>query len=250
MKTTQTSLFVNLSIIFLMLACTGPKKAETAQTEGTDLTASPSEEWISLFDGKTLNGWKRYNAGDIGELWKVEDGMIVCYSEGGGEATAAGGSLITTEQFDNFELTVDFKLSTSGNSGILYHVVEKPEYAYAYVTGPEYQLMDDASAPPSMDAARKTAATYDMFAPSDDKNLNPAGEWNTAKIIYNNGHVEHWLNGEKVLEFEEGSEAWQTRYENSKWTEYPGWCQYKKGAIALQDHGNHTWFRNIKIKKL
>ncbi len=251
MKTTQIPISVNLFTVFLILlvviSCSGDKKAQTADTTPA---ATQTDEWISLFDGETLNGWKRYNADDIGELWKVEDGMIVCYSEGGGEATAAGGSLITTAQFDNFELTVDFKLSPSGNSGLLYHVVEKPEYAYAYVTGPEYQLMDDASAPASMDEAKQTASTYDMFAPSADKKLNPAGEWNTAKIIYNNGHVEHWLNGQKVLEFEEGSDAWQTRYESSKWTEYSGWCQYKKGSIALQDHGNYTWFRNIKIKKL
>jgi hypothetical protein len=249
MEKNLTRLPLITCIGFLIISCSGNKKADTEQVAATSTTAPQTEEWISLFDGETLNGWKRYNANDIGELWKVEDGMIVCYSEGGGEATSEGGSLITVEQFENFDLTVDFKLSPSGNSGILYHVVEGPDYSHAYVTGPEYQLSDDAGSS-SMNDIQKTAANYDMHAPSADKKLNPAGEWNTARIIYNNGHVEHWLNGEKVLEFEEGSDDWQARYENSKWVDYPGWCQYKKGSIALQDHGNHTWFRNIKVKKL
>lgn len=240
--------FALFLFLFVLISCSGNPKTES---EAADSAAEPSEttEWISLFDGQTLNGWKRYNADHIGNLWKIEDGTIVCYSEGGGEATAEGGSLITVEQFDNFELSLEWKLSPGGNSGLMYHVVEGPDYTHAYVTGPEYQLLDDLGvADPG--PARSVAANYDMYAPAADKPVKPAGEWNSTRIIYDNGRVEHWLNGQKVLTFTEGSAEWKDRYEKSKWKEYPAWCSYKKGSIALQDHGTHTWFRNIRIRKL
>jgi len=234
--------------LFVVIACSDTSKADSEQTKEAKEEA-PVSDWVALFDGETLNGWKRYNATEIGDMWKVEDGMIVCYSEGGGEATENGGSLITVEQFDNFELSIEWKVSPGGNSGIMYHVVEGPEYNYAYVTGPEYQLLDDTGFPDVGDD-QLVAANYDMYTPAADKPIKPAGEWNTARIIYDNSKVEHWLNGQKVLEFEEGSKDWKARYEKSKWKEYPAWCSYKKGAIALQDHGNYTWFRNIKIRRL
>jgi hypothetical protein len=160
-----------------------------------------------------------------------------------------GGSLITTEKFDNFELQLEWKISPGGNSGILYHVVEKDEYGRAYETGPEYQLLDEP-AYGNISALNGTASNYDLYAPAENKIQNPPGEWNTSKIIYNNGHVEHWLNDMKVVEFEEGSDDWRGRYEKSKWIDYPGWCQYKSGSIGLQDHGHKIWFRNIRIRKL
>ena len=244
--------FIGLLMLSIMISCSGNNKGATEQTKEATLEEEQTDEWISLFDGKTLNGWKRYNADNIGDLWKVEDGMIVCYSEGGGEATSTGGSLITVEQFDNFELMLDWKISPTGNSGLLYHIVEDTAFSHAYITGPEYQLVDDDNFPSEsgLRDVQKTAANYDMYPASPDKKVNPPGEWNTAKIIYDNGHVEHWLNGEKVLEFEEGSDDWKSKYENSKWVDYQGWCEFKKGSIGLQDHGNYTWFKNIKIKKL
>jgi len=250
---TQTVLIV--ISVSLLTFCTSKKEtssesAEAVQEAPVSEEVQADEGWISLFDGETLDGWKRYNADEIGSLWTVEDGMIVCYSQGGGEAEADGGSLITVEQFGNFELELDFKISPTGNSGILYHIVEKPEYSHAYVTGPEYQLIDDENFPGGMTELQKTAGNYDMHTPAAEKPLNPPGEWNTAKIIYNNRQVEHWLNGVKVLEFEEGSDDWKSRYENSKWVEYDGWCEYQKGSIGLQDHGNYTWFKNIRVRKL
>lgn len=210
----------------------------------------PNPEWISLFDGNSLTGWKRFNADDIGSMWKVENGTIACYSEGGEEASRDGGSLITIEKFDNFEFRVDWKISKEGNSGILYHIVEDPTYRYAYETGPEYQLLDDAGWPGTLNDDQKTGSNYDMYAAPLDKKLNPPGSWNNSRIIYNQGHVEHWLNGQKLLEFEEGSEEWIQRRDNSKWGEYPDWCKSKTGSIGLQDHGSPIWFRNIQVKRL
>ncbi|HLT81123.1 MAG TPA: DUF1080 domain-containing protein [Cyclobacteriaceae bacterium] len=227
---------------------------EAADAVPADNTLSEAEAaagWELLFDGETLDGWKRYNADDIGPLWAVEDGTIVCKGEGLGEGTEGiGGSLMTTRQFGNFELSVDWKISPGGNSGILYHVVEDPKYSHDYHTGPEFQLMDDAAWNGELREEQKAGSNYDMHAPGPNTKVNPVGEWNTARIVYNNGHVEHWLNGEKILEFEEGTPDYEERYKNSKWPEFPDWNKFKEGAISLQDHGANAYFKNIKIREL
>lgn len=240
------------------------KKASEETDSGSSITAtsenkanSLSEEeksqgWRLLFSGENLDGWKRYGADSIGPLWSVEDGAIKCGGEGLGEGSGEhGGSLMTTSQFGNFELSFEWKISEGGNSGVLYHVVEKPEYKHDYETGPEYQVMDDAGwTGESLKPEQLAGGNYDMYAPNDKKKLNAVGEWNTGKIVYNNGHVEHWLNGEKVVEFEESSDDFKKRYEKSKWTGFPGWNKSKTGAISLQDHGAAVWYRNLKIREL
>jgi len=244
---------------FISMSCqkSGTQQENTATVDETPAPVNALSEaekaanWALLFDGSTLDGWKRYNHDTIGPLWSVQNGVIVCDGEGLTEGTAnIGGSLITIRQFTNFELSVEWKLTAGGNSGILYHVVEGTEYPHAYDTGPEYQLMDDEGwKGDPLTAAQKVGSNYDMFAASETKKVN-VGEWNTARLIYNNGHVEHWLNGEKVVEFEEGSPDFEERYKNSKWVNYPGWNTFKRGAIALQDHGAPVYFRSIKVREL
>jgi hypothetical protein len=236
------------------LSCTKP--ATQQETSESAINALTDEEksagWELLFDGQTLNGWKRYGADSIGPLWKVQDGVIICSGEGLSEGTAnIGGSLMTTRQFSNFELSAEWKITPGGNSGIIYHVIEKPEYKHDYETGPEFQLMDDLGwKGDPLHEAQKVGSNYDMYAAPSTKKIKPVGEWNQARIIFNNGHVEHWLNGEKTVEFEEGSVDFQERYKKSKWTEYPGWNTSKTGSISLQDHGANVYFRNIKIRAL
>ena len=230
---------------------TAETPAETASSENSLTAAEKAAGWELLFDGASLDGWKRYNHDTIGPLWTVKDGAIVCDGTNLGEGSeAAGGSLITTRQFGNFELRADWKVSPGGNSGILYHVVESPEYKNDYETGPEYQVIDDSGWTDKLTPSQKAGSNYDMFEAPETKKVNPPGEWNSARIVYNNGHVEHWLNGEKVVEFEEDSEAFQERYKKSKWVEYPAWNKSKTGAIALQDHGAPVHFRNIRIRAL
>jgi hypothetical protein len=150
-------------------------------------------------------------------------------------------------------MELEWKISEGGNSGIMYHVVEKPEYSHAYVTGPEYQVMDDPPAADDVsDDNKRAGSSYDMYAAPRTKKLNPLGEWNTAKIVYMDGKVEHWLNGEKVVEFDENSEDFKLRFNQSKWSsgEYPYWNTYKEGSIGLQDHGAAVWYRNIRIRNL
>jgi len=252
-KTTKSNISKIVLMLFipLFISCSGGRQESQEQTAEATEEQPPEEEWIVLFNGENLDGWKRYNADEIGPLWKVDNGTILVEGEGLGEGSGEwGGSLITVEQFGNFELEVEWKISPGGNSGILYHVVESPEYSHAYDTGPEYQVLDDGGWQGELTDAQKAGSNYDMYAAPADKTLNPAGEWNSSKIIYNNGHVEHWLNGKLTVEFEEGSEDFQQRYEASKWPEYSGWNKYKTGSIALQDHGAPVWFRNIRIKRL
>jgi hypothetical protein len=247
---------LSIAVLGVLLSCTGRVKSTAEQIEEIEGSDAPqlTEEWISLFDGETLNGWKRYNADEIGPLWKVEDGAIMCDGRGHGEGSPEdGGSLITLETFGNFELELEWKISEGGNSGIMYHVVEKPEYSHAYVTGPEYQVMDDPEGPVSEEVANKRAGSnYDMYAAPLTKKLNPVGEWNTARIVYKDGKVEQWLNDEKVVEFDENSEDYIEKFNKSKWAsgDYPYWNTYKEGSIGLQDHGAAVWYRNIRIRKL
>jgi hypothetical protein len=253
--------FVLLAILIFL--CLGScKKSETKAVTATDSVAtepalntlSSSEKaagWELLFDGSTLTGWKRYGGDSIGPLWSVKEGMIVCDGTGLGEGSGPmGGSLMTLKQYGNFELTADWKISPGGNSGILYHVIEKPEYKHDYETGPEYQVMDDGNWKDPLTDAQKAGSNYDMHAASANKKLMPAGEWNSSRIVYNNGHVEHWLNGEKVVEFQEGDADYQERYKKSKWVDYPGWNKSKTGSISLQDHGAPVYYKNIKIREL
>lgn len=259
MKSIYTYL-IALAVAGLALqSCSNSSKDSGTQASEASSAAAPNtlseqekaDGWELLFDGKTLDGWKRFNRDTIGPLWSVVDGSIKCDGEGLGEGSGdMGGSLVTTRQFGNFELAFEYKLSKGGNSGVLYHVVEDPKYKYDYETGPEFQVLDDGGWQGELGDAQKAGSNYDMHPASASKKINPAGEWNSARIIYNNGHVEHWLNGVKVVEFQEDSDDYRQRLEKSKWTGYPDWNKSKTGGISLQDHGAPVYFRSIKIKQL
>ena len=234
-----------LIIPTLLIHCTPKEKKRAVSTDS---------EWISLFDGETFSGWKEFNSNTINAKWQIEDGAIIVSKEGNDvdKNTGFGKSIITIEQFSNFELELEYKISKGGNSGIMYHVVEDTAFGQDYETAPEYQILDDEFSASESLPHRLTAANYDVFAPNSTlKKLNPAGEWNKVNIVYDNGRVEHWLNGEKVLEFVEGSNEWLTAYETSKFSKYfPDWGKSTTGHISLQDHGDFVAFKNIKIRKL
>ncbi len=203
--------------------------------------------WISLFDGKTLKGWHGYNKTGPVKNWEVEDGALVCL---GAAKDASGGDIVTDSKYSNFELKWEWKVNKGSNSGVMYHVVEGPKWHSPYETGPEYQIIDDIGFPEKLEEWQKAGADYAMHPANDQKVLKTVGEWNTSSIIFNKGHVEHWLNGKKIVEFDANSTDWQKKRAEGKWKDYPDYAKAMTGEIALQDHGDKTFYRHIMIKEL
>lgn len=237
-----------------LVSCAGNSGNATVKSDSTasDTSvlkpATSNENWVSLFDGKSLNGWHGFNKkGETVKNWEIEDGALVCL---GAAKDAHGGDLVSDSQYDNFELNWDWKVNKGSNSGVMYHVIEDPKYKAPYETGPEYQMIDDIGFPEKLEEWQKTGADYAMTTANDKKKLKPVGEWNSSKIVFNKGHVEHWLNGEKIVEFQAGSDDWNKKRTTGKWKDYPDYGKAHTGGIALQDHGNKVYFKNIKIHQL
>ncbi len=224
-------------------ASTANRNASKAGTAKSKLAAGEEKDgWQLLFDGKTLDGWKgfRKEAG-APTGWIVENGVL---TTPGGK-----GDIVTTGQYENFELDLEWKIAPKGNSGILFRVVDDGKHERTYETGPEYQLIDDQNYPAELKEVQKTAANYDL-EPAAKGASKPAGEWNRTRLVVKEGRVQHWLNGQKVVEYEIGSDAWQKQVQSSKFAPLPGYAQTAKGRIAFQDHGDRVWFRNVKIREL
>lgn len=204
-------------------------------------------KWIPLFDGKSFKGWHGYNKTGAIDNWTIEDGAMVCL---GAAPDAHGGDIVTDMAYENFELKWEWKITKEGNSGLMYHVVEGEKYHAPYETGPEYQMIDDTGFPQKLEEWQKTGADYAMTVPNDKKKIQPVGEWNTSKIVFKKGHVEHWLNGEKIVEFQAWDAKWLKEKQDGKWKDYPDYGMAKKGLIALQDHGHKAYFKNMMIKIL
>lgn len=225
-------------------------KANTVMQNDTTINnqLTPQEKgkgWQLLFDGKTLDGWKTFK--NQPGSWKVNDGMLCSAS-----ADAGNADLLTNGVYENFELDIDWKLSPEGNSGILYLVNE--DYDQTFLSGPEYQLIDDDGFPEKIENWQKTGANYAMNPPAMKAAKKP-GEWNTTKIIVNKGHVEHWLNGKKVVEYTLWSDEWKKAKAAGKWKDAAGYAASKSGHIALQSSHSQVetsgiCFRNIKIRQL
>ncbi len=231
-----------LLLIAALIACQPTKQEDLS---GNEPSSHSTDEWKSLFDGTSLNGW-RFFKNKANNSWEVSDGTLHCKPFSDTEVNHRS-DLITEAQYENFEFTFQFKIASQSNSGIMFRVSE--DYDLAYATGPEYQIIDDDGYPGQLAEENKTAGNYAMHVP-ENKTLRPVGEWNEGKIVANGNHIEHWLNGNKVVEYELYSPDWTTRKDSSKWKDFPGYATVKKGHIALQDHGNEVWFRNIMIRVL
>ena len=239
------SLWILACVAFLLVgSCTSVDRNQRDQGH-----QDAGADWIVLFDGVSLNGWHGFNKSGPVDNWIVEDGVLTCLGKTGG--SDIGGDLVSELEFGNFELEWEWKISPGGNSGLMYHVIESPEYQAPYETGPEYQLIDDIGFPGNLEDWQQAGANYAMNpADTAKKVLRPVGEWNSSKIIYRDGHVEHWLNGQKIVEFDEGTAAWEHEKKEGKWKDFPDYKLVNRGRIALQDHGDQAWFRDIRIKDL
>lgn len=247
-----------------MVAAQSGKRSATADdsapTPNVVTAADARGGWQPLFDGKTLNGWHGlgFQTTPPG-LWIVEDGAIRHVEHGKGPRQAdgqplTGMDLISDRSFENFELAWEWKIAEAGNSGVKYNVDEAlstamdPPHA---AKGWEYQLIDDEKAEDTKVPSHRSGALYDMFAPNDQKHVNPAGQWNRSSIIFRGNHGEHWLNGKKVVEFDLGTPRFDSAFAASKYKRYPSWFAVRrKGQIVLQDHGDVVWFRDIRIREL
>jgi hypothetical protein len=235
-------------VVAAISACTPtPRETSTAdtgaRTQETAMGTLTSEEraggWRALFDGATTAGWRGYKRSDVPDGWRVVDGSLT--------RVGPGGDLITTDQFGNFELALEWKVQPRGNSGVFYRVTEEGEQTY--FTGPEMQVLDDAGHPDGKSRLTSAGANYGLY-PAPAGVVRPAGEWNQARVLANGAHIEHWLNGTKVVEYELWSPDWEKRVRESKFAAWPKYGRAQRGHIAIQDHGDTVAFRNIKIKVL
>jgi len=205
------------------------------------------EGWQLLFDGTSTDGWRGFNQKDMPDGWIAEDGCLKSLGKGGD----IGGDIVyAEEEFANFELKLEWKLSPGGNSGIFYHVREGTQYLAPYENAPEYQVIDDIGFPEKLEPWQQVGADYAMYWPDSTKPVLPAGEWNESRIRFTPESVEYWLNGELTVEFVPWSSDWNQRRISGKWKDYPDYGVAKTGYIGLQDHGSVILYKNIKIKRL
>jgi len=242
----------NLLISFVLIAFI----ASSCVSSGGDKEEKAKEaedEWTILFDGTSTENFRGYNKEEFPESgWVIEDGALKCIGSGEGEAGGEGGDIITKKKYGNFELSLEWKVSEGGNSGIFY-LARELEGKEIYESAPEMQILDNErhiDAGLGKDGNRQAGSLYDLI-PAVPQNAKPAGEWNQASIIVYQGTVVHKQNGEVVLEYHLWTDKWREMCANSKFADWPEFIDTaKEGYIGLQDHGNDVWFRNIKIKEL
>jgi len=216
------------------LAAGGTSAAQS--TMNTINAKERAEGWRLLFDGQTTAGWRGFRQPTLPAGWQAIDGELTRVGE--------AGDIVTVDEFDDFELTLEWKLSPNGNSGLFYRVTEDDDVMWH--TAPEYQIIDNAYKEP-LKPVQYTGANYDLHPPSRDV-TKPIGTWNQTRLLVRGAHVEHWLNDVKVVEYELWTPDWERRVRQSKFKDYATYGRARRGHIGLQDHGDRAAYRNIKIR--
>lgn len=231
--------FKLLALPVLFSACVSTQ--QTVSYEVVPLNAmTPAEQaagWRLLFDGITTKGWRGYMKADMPAGWSVVNGELT--------RTGSGGDIVTTEKFRDFELVLDWKIAPGGNSGVFYRGLEGADAIY--YTAPEMQVLDDAAHADGKSPLTSAGSNFGLYTAKRGV-VKPAGEWNMARLIVSGNHVEHWLNGVKLVDYELGSTEWKARVAGSKFAQWPDYGKAPEGHIGLQDHGDRVAFRNIKIR--
>jgi hypothetical protein len=229
----------------LTFSCSKEKKAESTDTDSTAMADTPKDEWISLFDGKTFTGWRSFKGQDVSPAWKIADGSIMLDHSSGEK----GGDLLTNEEYEDYELSLEWKIDSCGNSGVIFNVVEDQKYNEVWETGPEMQVLDNTCHPDAKIIKHRAGDLYDLISCSTET-VKPAGEWNEARIVSKDASYEFYLNGTKTVTFTMHTPEWDQMIAKSKFKDMPAFGKATKGHIALQDHGDKVWYRNIKIRIL
>jgi len=255
-----------LTIVLVFVGCKNtekkvPETEKVAVQLQNSLTDMEKEQgWKLLFDGVSFKGWRGLGRQNVpAELWKIENGTIRKVNLGEVETLPdgqplEGGDLMTVDTFDNYELYFEWKILKAGNTGLKYNVSEEMSQKFGSdysALGFEYQLLDDSDTlyAGKLKSSQYTGSLYDMIA-ADNADVRPAGVFNSSRIVVNDKHVEHWLNGKKVVTYEFGSQHLDSQFQKSKYVEYPGFLEKRKGHIVLQNHEEDAWFRNIKIREI
>ncbi len=232
-----------------------PERNEILQFNYIPNTLSAREQkegWKLLWDGRTTAGWRGARLDRFPEKgWQIENGVLSVLASSGGES-ANGGDIVTVDPYRDFELEVDFRISAGANSGIKYFVDTELNKGAGSAIGCEYQILDDERHPDAklgVKGNRTLASLYDLI-PAENKRFNGVGEWNRARILVRGSHVEHWMNNQKVLEYERGNQMWRALVACSKFRDWPHFGEAREGHILLQDHGNLVSFRSIKIRTI
>jgi hypothetical protein len=211
----------------------------SAQSPASLTAAEKAAGWKLLFDGTSLAGWKGFKTATVPTGWTAADGVLT--------RSGTGGDLLTAEQYGDFEMRFEWKVPEKGNSGIIYRIAETEQYPWQ--TGPEFQVLHNQGHADGKNPITSAGANYAVNPPVKDV-TKPVGEWNEGRLVVQGNHVEHWLNGVKVVEYEIGSADWEARVKASKFAKVANYGRMKRGYIALQDHGDAVSFRNLKIKSL
>ena len=235
----------SILIASYLVSCTTSKTTTMNTAANTLTTQERNAGWQLLFDGQTTSGWHNYGKSGVGKSWRVVDNTL--YFD---PTVKDGGDIVTNDEFENFHLKLEWKISPKGNSGIMFYVKEDPvKYKQTYHTGPEMQILDNAGHSDAAITKHRTGDLYDLIAVSKET-VKPVGEWNAVEIRADRGKLDFYMNGEHVVNTAMWDEGWRRMLANSKFKEWPDFGTFKSGKIALQDHGDRVWFRNIKIRRL